>query len=299
MSAPKLSLGPILFNWSAERKNDFYARIADEAPIDIVHLGEVVCPKRAPFYDPELPAVIERLQRAGKEVVLSTYALILDDRDLEAVRGHCAVDEVGLEANDIATVGMLAGRPHAVGPFLNIYNAGTAQFLADNGATRLCLPCELSKDAMTTIATELGDAVAVEAQIFGRAPLAISARCYHARAHGLQKDSCRYVCGEDLDGKPVDTLDGEAFLAINGLQTLSHHYLELSDVVADLRAGGVSVFRLSPHACDMVAVASHYRQLLDGGLEAEVVRSAIADLIAPEEIANGYAHGTVGAALVA
>ena len=71
-----LSLGPVLFNWDAEDKRDFYFRIADEAPIDTVYLGEVVCSKRTPFFDPYVPEVAERLRRGGKQVVYSTLALI-------------------------------------------------------------------------------------------------------------------------------------------------------------------------------------------------------------------------------
>ncbi len=56
MSVPKttgeLTLGPVLFNWAPERWRDFYFRIADEAPLDIVYLGEVVCFKRAPLFGP-------------------------------------------------------------------------------------------------------------------------------------------------------------------------------------------------------------------------------------------------------
>ena len=61
-----LTLGPSLFNWSADYLADFYARIADEAEVERVHVGEVVCGKRMPFSDPAWPAIIERLERAGK-----------------------------------------------------------------------------------------------------------------------------------------------------------------------------------------------------------------------------------------
>jgi len=82
----KLSLGPVLFNWDAGDKRDFYFRIADEAPLDTVYLGEVVCSKRALFFDPHLPAVVERLQRGGKQIVHSTLALIMSEREMDAVR---------------------------------------------------------------------------------------------------------------------------------------------------------------------------------------------------------------------
>ena len=70
-----LTLGPLLFNWDAGRIRAFYAGIADNSKFDRVHVGEVVCGKRMPFSDEVWPEVIERLEAAGKEVVLSTLAL--------------------------------------------------------------------------------------------------------------------------------------------------------------------------------------------------------------------------------
>lgn len=61
MTKTGLTLGPVLFNWSPDRLRDFYARIADEAEVDRVHLGEVVCGKRQPFTDGLWPELIERL----------------------------------------------------------------------------------------------------------------------------------------------------------------------------------------------------------------------------------------------
>jgi len=81
-----LSLGPLLFNWPADKVRDFYFRMAEEAPVDTVYLGEVICAKRLPFHQHYLPEVVERLQRAGKRPVLSTLALVMDKRDMESVR---------------------------------------------------------------------------------------------------------------------------------------------------------------------------------------------------------------------
>ena len=60
----KLTLGPLFFHWSPEKRRDFYYRMADEAPIDDVYMGEVVCSKREPFFDPYRDLVIERLEQA-------------------------------------------------------------------------------------------------------------------------------------------------------------------------------------------------------------------------------------------
>ncbi len=78
----------------------------------------------------------------------------------------------------------------------------------------------------------------VEVQVFGRAPLAVSARCYHARAHGRTKDNCQFVCEEDPDGMPLATRDGQAILRVNGIQTQSESYIELLAELPDLAADG-------------------------------------------------------------
>jgi len=303
-----LSLGPVLFNWDAEDKRDFYFRIADEAPLDTVYMGEVVCSKRASFFDPYLPEVVERLRRGGKEVVYSTLALILSERELDAVRelvgvsaGVAADDsDLPVEANDVATIALLAGRPHVVGPFVNVYNEGTLAYLSDQGASRVSLPWELSSEPLAALSKSAGTAGAeLEVQVFGRVPLAISARCYHARAHGLHKDGCQYVCAEDRDGMRVETLDGESFLSVNGTQTLSHTVMNLIGELGELQEMGIGAFRLWPHDVDMVAVAGVFRDVLDGQQEAEDGRRRLESVAGLAPFSNGFYYGREGAALLA
>ena len=293
----RLSLGPLLYNWPAETRLDFYARIADEAPVDTVHLGEVVCMKRAPFIDPIVPELIERLQRAGKEVVLSTLALVNGERERAMLREVCATDGFLVEANDLSAVALLAGRPHAIGPLVNVYNEGTLAWMAAKGATRVCLPAELPATSIAALAH--GVPAELEVQVFGRLPLAISARCYHARAHGLRKDSCQYVCGQDPDGLEVETLDGAPFVAVNGTQTLSHACLNLLGELADLRAAGIGRFRLWPQAADMVAVARLFRGVLDGELGPADASARLGDLVPGLPFCDGYYHGREGLAWAA
>jgi len=66
----KLTMGPILYNWTPEQKRDFYYRVADEAAVDIVYVGEVVCSKRESFFAPFLEDIHARLEAGGKEVVV-------------------------------------------------------------------------------------------------------------------------------------------------------------------------------------------------------------------------------------
>ncbi len=293
----RLSLGPLLLNWGTDRWRDFYFRIADEAPVDSVHLGEVVCSKRLAFIETQLPAVIERLQAAGKEVVLSSLALVMTERERDAVKTLSAVGQGHfIEANDIALAARLAGRPHMIGPFVNVYNEGSLAYLAGRGATRICLPAELPGTTVSYLAGR--HLCEVEVQVFGRLPLAISARCYHARAHRLHKDGCQYVCGHDPDGMPVDTMDGVAFLTVNGTQTMSRRYVNLVDRMEALHRAGVGRFRLWPQDCDMVAVSTLFRRVLDGAMPADEAGNRLGQMLPEIEFANGYALGREGHSFV-
>lgn len=296
MSRISLSLGPVLYNWTAAAWRDFYARIADEAPVELVYVGEVVCSKRQPFFSDVLPDVIERLERGGKTVVLSSLALPTLERELRYCAALAGASQM-VEANDVSMLPHLKDRPHAIGPLLSVYNEAAAEILVAHGARRIALPPELPMTSIAAIAGAAGEA-AIEVWAFGRIPLAISARCYHARLHGRTKDSCQFVCENDPDGLRVDTLDEEKFLAINGVQTLSHTYCNLIFEARRLGEIGVSALRLSPHTCDMVAVASVFRDVLDGAVEpAHAMRLLRA--IAPEAaFSNGFVHGVDGATYV-
>lgn len=293
----RLALGPVLFHWPGERTRDFYFRIADEAPVDVVYLGEVVCPKRASFVEPYLPEIVERLAAAGKEVVHSTLALVMNDRELESLRASAVDQQLLTEANDASMLALLVGRPHVVGPFINVYNEDTFHFLAHRGAVRVSLPNELAVDSIATIAGEAGG-VEIEVQVFGRLPLALSARCYHARSRRLTKDGCRYVCAEDPSGMALATINGVPFLAVNGVQLLSYAVCNLIRELPALAQAGVRLFRLWPLAIDMVAVARIFRDALDGRVAATEAEARLAALVDGLPFANGFHHGREGAAFI-
>ncbi len=291
-----LTLGPLLFHWPRAKRRDFYARIANEAPVDCVHLGEVVCSKREPFSAPDLPEIAERLRAGGKQVVLSTLALVTSRREVQAIRESC---DAGLliEANDVSSLRALAGRPHVIGPLLNIFNEDSLAYAARNGAIRIVPPVEVTAAGLRTLLAHAGG-MEVEVQVFGRQTLSVSARCYHARSHGLHKDNCRHVCEGEPDGLPVATLDGRSILAVNGTQTMSHGYVVLLREMAALAAWGVHRFRLSPQDVDMVAVARLARATLDRTIDAEAATAAVQSLIGDVPLINGYLHGREGLAWV-
>ncbi|WP_331376378.1 ubiquinone anaerobic biosynthesis protein UbiV [Sinorhizobium chiapasense] len=295
---PSLSLGPVLYLWDGPKWRDFYFRIADEAPIAHVVIGETVCSKRLHFIEPHVTEVVERLERAGKSVSLASLALVTLERESQVVRALVRDSAHPVEANDLSALGLLAGKPHSVGPLINVYNGATARLLASRGATSICLPPELP---MTSVGEIVRDAHGVSFEIFafGRVPLAISARCAHARSKGLVKDNCQFICGDDPDGLTVETLDRQPFLVLNGVQTVSHTCQALIQELPELAAAGISRIRLSPQDCDMVSVARAFDDAIAG-------RSAPADAIARlqeaypgAQLSNGFHYARQGAAWIA
>ncbi|HHY49590.1 MAG TPA: U32 family peptidase [Alphaproteobacteria bacterium] len=290
MALMQLTLGPVLYLWDTGSWLDFYRRIADEADVDTVVLGEVVCSKRTHFHEQHLDPLIDRLRRGGKAVRLASLALITLAREQRGTRDLARRDDLEIEANDIAAHRALAGRRHAIGPFVNVYNAATARVLARRGASSICLPPELPAPALAGIASALPE-IEFEVFAFGRVPLAISARCAHARRRGLSKDNCRFVCGEDPDGLPVETLDRQPFLALNGVQTLSGSYRSLLGELSALAKLGIRRFRLSPQRCDMVAVAEVFRAAGSGRLDPAAAQRQLAGLCPHVAFSNGAVYG--------
>lgn len=293
----KITMGPIPYLWSGEKWRDFYFRIADSGLVDAVTLGEVVCSKRDHFTRPFLPEVLERLQQSGKDIALASLILVTQEREVLATR-KLAKAAMQIEANDLSALRLLAGKPHLVGPFVNVYNSATARFLIKRGATRICLDPELPASSIGPI---IAGAPGIEYEVFafGRLPLAISARCAHARAKGHSKDNCQFVCGEEPDGLDVDTLDGQPFLSINGVQTMSRHCHVLLGELPTLASLGVTHLRLSPQDCDMIEVASLFAQVRDGAISPAEGMAKLEEVYALAPFANGFLHGQAGTDWVA
>jgi collagenase-like PrtC family protease len=290
-----LTVGPLQFNWSAEAFSDFYARIADEAPVERVVIGETVCSKRTPFYEDRIPGAIERLQRGGKAVILGSLGMVTLEREKRAARELFEQTALEVEINDLTLMNW-ARPPFVIGPLINVYNEDTLAFLARQGAKRFCLPPEAPFASVEKLAAAArANGVEVELWAYGRVPLAISARCYHARIHGLSKDSCQFVCDKDPDGLTVHTLDGADFLAVNGVQTMSHNYCNLIGDLDRLAAAGVGALRLSPHTGDFVAVTRAFADAASGAISgAEGMRRLRA--VAPDvAFSNGFLLGSCGA----
>ena len=290
-----LTVGPNQFFWEAPAVRGFYQGLAS-APVARVVLGEVVCSKRLPFWQDEIAPAAEVLLAAGKDVAITSLALVTLKRERKAT---AAMAEIGLpvEVNDLTALHSLPkGVAFWVGPLINVYNEGTLRWLAARGAVRVCLPPELPLESIAVLARlgrELG--VSVEVWGHGRLPLAISGRCYHARLHDHAKDSCQFVCGLDPDGRDVETLDGQKFLAVNGVQTLSQSTASMAWQIEALRKAGVTALRLSPQSGDFAAICAGYADRIAGRQTAADLTAALVARVPGGRLSDGFLRGPAGA----
>ncbi len=287
----KLSLGPILYFWSKEDVVAFYERVA-EWPLDIVYLGETVCSKRALLSMEDWLELAEMLQQAGKEVVLSTLALLEAESEMKRLRRICENGDYLVEANDMGAVQLLQGRPFVSGHSVNVYNNRTLKLLAEQGLRRWVLPVELSWMTLADMQQQLPANVETEVFAFGRIPLAYSARCFTARAHNLPKDNCQYRCLDYPDGLNLKAQDETKFLAINGIQTQSACTFNLIAEIGRMRELQVDVVRISPQAKHTEQIVQMFHRAI-GGYD---VLAAELEPLLPTGSCDGYWHGDAGMA---
>ena len=288
----KLALGPILYYWQRDALLEFYEQIAD-SPVDIVYLGETVCSKRHLFRLEDWLAVAQKLAECGKEVVLSTQALIESESDLQTLRRLAENGKFMVEANDMGAVHLLSGKGFVVGPHINTYNPDTLSLLAELGAKRWVMPVEMSRPMLSDILSGKPQGMETEVFAYGRLPLAFSARCFTARHYNLPKDDCQFRCLDHAYGLTLKTRDGKPFLALNGIQTQSSSIYNLMAELEGMEQVGVDVVRVSPQPFHTGKILSLFRQRLDGNLTGSDASQQIKRLM-PDQPCDGYWHAKAG-----
>ena len=290
---PKLSIGPVLYYWDKDTLTDFYKRIAD-TQIDIVYLGETVCAKRKLMRRDDWLNIAELLRNAGKEVVFSSMTLIEASSDLAALKTLCNNKDYSIEANDMAAVQQLSGQSFISGPALNIYNPRSLQMLAKLGLKRWVLPVELSKQTLADMQNQKPANMETEILVYGRLPLAYSARCFTARAHNLPKDDCQYRCLDYPDGLMLSTQENEKFLVLNGIQTQSAKTSNLIAELDELKRLNVDILRISPPSQHCEKIIELFYRCLQHSYPVEQANTELQSLMPAGGSCNGYWHGTSG-----
>lgn len=258
------SLGPVLYYWPKATLERFYEAAA-QSSADVIYLGEAVCSKRRETKAGDWLAMAKTLAASGKQVVLSTLALVQAPSELNELKRYVDNGEFLIEANDLGAVNLAAERrlPFVAGHALNCYNAVTLRLLLKQGMVRWCMPVELSRDWLSNLlqqCDELGIRRQFEVEVlsYGHLPLAYSARCFTARSENRPKDECETCCIKYPQGRRIDSQENQQVFVLNGIQTMSGYVYNLGNELASMQ-GLVDIVRLSPMGLETLEILKAFR----------------------------------------
>ena len=190
-------------------------------------------------------ALAREIARSGKQVVISTLALLQAPSELNELKRYVENGEFLFEANDLGAVNMAAerGLPFVAGHALNCYNAYTLRLLRRQGMMRWCMPVELSRDWLANLLAqcdELGFRHDFEVEVlsYGHLPLAYSARCFTARSENRGKDECETCCIKYPQGRMMRSQEQQQVFVLNGIQTMSGYCYNLGNELPSMQGTG-------------------------------------------------------------
>ncbi|MBS9778467.1 MAG: U32 family peptidase [Gammaproteobacteria bacterium] len=240
------SLAPILYKVPDD---DIVAFYNETKKIDALHslsIGETVCTKRSRAKHKLLFNIAENMANAGKEVYISTPALIMDKNDIDYTTKIIKESEFPIEANDLTSISLCLeyGKAFSVGALVNTYNENTLQYFFNKGALKVSLPFEIPVESAVKIATSKNHKV--EFTAYGKVPLSMSARCYHAKHYGKNKRTCAFVCEAHKTGMEISTIENQKILLVNGTMVMSPKTTYFLDKLELFNGSNIDSFKIIP-----------------------------------------------------
>ncbi len=283
-----ISVGPIPSYWGKDRVEKLCEELA-RSPVDYIYLGETACLHRSCFSQVFLGELCDKLTEAGKHVYVSSPILVTDERQYSAFK-DLAERVQSIEINSPAFLG-LARRYRAVaGMFLNVYNLAAADILAQHGAERVVLPCELNFQSVASISRQCK--AVTECIVHGHVPIAVSRNCRTACSLGRTDQRCAKLCRHYPEGMVLEA-QGKPLFRIEGRQTLSAATYCLVEYLPQLNHAGVDTVRILPQWDHTAQIVNIYHAVLDhrkcAADAAEELRS-----ISTTGLCNGWFSGKAG-----
>ncbi|MFQ0995871.1 U32 family peptidase [Gilliamella sp. CG25] len=265
----KYALGPVLYYWPKTETEAFY-HAAKESEADIIYMGETVCTKRREMKVPNWLELAKEVAKSGKQVVLSTLALLEAPSELNELRLLVNNGDFLIEANDLAAINIAQENklPFVAGPAINCYNAYTLKLLQKQGMVRWCMPVELSRDWLANVLNQF-DSLNIERNFdvevfsYGYLPLAYSARCFTARSEDKPKDKCETCCIKYPVGREVFSQEQQKVFVLNGIQTQSGYCYNLGNQLKEMK-GLVDIVRISPLGLETLDIVKQFRANEEG-----------------------------------
>jgi len=212
--------------------------------------------------------------------------LLEAESELKTLSNIARQNEYLIEANDMAAIQIASDNKNSfvAGQAINIYNNHSLNRLKQSRMSRWCVPVELGhQDLQPMIDHAHCLGIEIEYQVFGRMPLAYSARCFTARHHQLPKDDCQFKCLDYKQGIKIKTQEGDSFAQINGIQTQSAKVSNLLDRWKELQTTGIDILRIVPvDAEDTITAINQLSAMMQGNPSSEEIYSQ------DYEFCNGY-----------
>lgn len=286
----KYALGPILYYWPKIETEKFY-HAAMQSEADIIYMGETVCTKRREMKVADWIALAKEVSNSGKQVILSTLALLEAASEINEMRQLINNGEFLIEANDLAAINLAQEHrlPFVAGPAINCYNALTLKLLQKQGMIRWCMPVELSRDWLLNVLQQF-ESLKIQRQFeievfsYGYLPLAYSARCFTARSEDRPKDKCETCCIKYPTGREVFSQEQQKVFVLNGIQTQSGYCYNLGNNLKDMQ-GLVDIVRLSPQGIETLAMLQQFKANETGQVPIKIIS---------KHDCNGYWNGIAG-----